>query len=56
MALGTNKGSSVALDRRIKKRLALHNTLMKRYMTKEGLSKDEASKKAFKDVLRADLK
>ncbi len=50
MALGTDyKRQGDRDDQRIEKNLARHFKLMEKYI-KEGLSKEAASKKAFKDI------
>jgi len=51
MALGTNHGYYKKEDRAIKARLKAHDKRMKELMA-EGMDKESASKKAFKEIVK----
>jgi len=49
MALGSKKRDYKTEDRNVREILAVHYKLMKQYMS-EGMSKEEASKRAYRDM------
>jgi len=55
MALGSKKRDYVTSARLVEKRLALHFQFMNEYI-QNGMEKDEASKKAFKDIQEGRIK
>lgn len=52
--LGSKNRDYKTEDRAIRRRLALHSELMNKYIA-EGITKEEASKRAFEEVVHSNI-